>query len=149
MTGIVRNPETSPIPGAIVRVTNTDTKKSWVSWTDESGKFEFPALPPGRYHIEASQLGFIVSSLDVELPVVPPGPIPMVLSVATLAQLTASAPNPASAKQSSENVASAPKPSNANSNVPAATGGKAAGKPANGNTAGGNGGRQPLPTGRL
>ena len=89
VTGIVRNPETSPIPGAIVRLTNTDTKKSWVSWTDESGKFEFPALPPGRYHIEASQLGFVPSSLDVELPVVPPGPIPMVLSVATLAQLTA------------------------------------------------------------
>ena len=79
MTGIVRNPETSPVPGSIVRVTNTDTKKSWVSWTDESGKFEFPALPPGRYHIEASQLGFAPSSLDVELPVVPPGPIPMVL----------------------------------------------------------------------
>ena len=107
MTGIVRNPETSPVPGSIVRVTNTDTKKSWVSWTDESGKFEFPALPPGRYHIEASQLGFVPSSLDVELPVVPPGPIPMVLKVATLAQLTAPPPNSANAKQSSENAASA------------------------------------------
>jgi cytoskeletal protein RodZ len=71
VTGVIRNPEASPIPGAIVRITNTDTKKSWVSWTDESGKFEFPALSPGRYHLEASQLGLAASSLDVELPVVP------------------------------------------------------------------------------
>jgi Carboxypeptidase regulatory-like domain len=48
VTGIIRNPEANPIPSAIVRIANTDTKKSWVSWTDESGKFEFPALPPGR-----------------------------------------------------------------------------------------------------
>lgn len=145
MTGIVRNPETSPIPGAIVRVTNTDTKKSWVSWTDESGKFEFPALTPGRYHIEASQLGFVPSSLNLELPVVPPGPIPMVLQVATLAQLTA--PPPAAAKQSPENHAAARNPSSANSNAPAAAGGTAAGKPTNRNSSGGNGGRQPLPPG--
>ena len=59
VNGIIRNPETKPIPGAIVRLTNTDTKRSWVSWTDESGRFEFPALPPGRYHIEVSQLGFV------------------------------------------------------------------------------------------
>ena len=147
VTGIIRNPEANPIPSAIVRITNTETKKSWVSWTDESGKFEFPALPPGRYHVEASQLGFVPSSLDVELPVVPRGPIPMVLQVATLAQLTAPTPNPATPKQGPGNAAGAGNPPSANSNAPAATAGNADGKPRNGKSAGGNGGRQPLPPG--
>jgi hypothetical protein len=148
VTGIIRNPEANPVPGALVRITNTNTKKSWVSWTDESGKFEFPALPPGRYHIEASQLGFVPSSLDVELPVVPAGPIPMALNVATLAQLT---PPPTStsadAKQSSETTGTAGKPSSTNPSTPAASGGNGGRRPRNGNSAGGNGGRQPLPPG--
>src|SRR5580692_5878804 len=147
VTGIVRNPETSPIPGAIVRLTNTDTKKSWVSWTDESGKFEFPALPPGRYHLDASQLGFASSSLDIELPVVPPGPIPMVLQVATLAQLTAPMPVPATPKQGAGNAAKVGNPSFGNPRAPGDAGGSADGKPRNGNSGGGNGGRQPLPPG--
>ena len=147
VTGIIRNPEVSPIPGAIVRITNTDTKKSWVSWTDESGKFEFPALPPGRYHVEASQLGFAASSLDVELPVVPPGPIPMVLQVATLAQLTAPPPNSTSGKPP-ENTAVSGNPSNANPSASAVASGNGGGKARNGNDTGGrNGGRQPLPPG--
>jgi hypothetical protein len=148
VTGIIRNPESNPVPGALVRITNTDTKKSWVSWTDESGKFEFPALPAGRYHIESSQLGFVPSSLDVELPVVPPGPIPMALNVATLAQLT---PPPTSTsavvKQGSETTGTAGKPSSTNPIAPAASGGNGEGRPRNGNSAGGNGGRQPLPPG--
>ena len=147
VTGIVRNPEANPIPIAIVRITNTEIKKSWVSWTDESGKFEFPALPPGRYHIEASQLGFVSTSLDVELPVVPPGPIPMVLQVATLAQLSAPAPDSVAPKQAPKNPPAASNQSNANSKAPAAAGEKGRGKPTNGNSAGGNGGRQPLPPG--
>jgi Carboxypeptidase regulatory-like domain len=147
VTGIIRNPEVSPIPGAIVRITNTDTKKSWVSWTDESGKFEFPALPPGRYHVEASQLGFAASSLDVELPVVPPGPIPMVLQVATLAQLTAPPPNSTSGKPP-ENTAVSGNPSNANPSASAVASGNGGGKARNGNDTGGrNGGRHPLPPG--
>jgi hypothetical protein len=148
VTGIIRNPEASPIPGAIVRITNTDTRKSWASWTEESGKFEFPALPPGRYRLEASQLGFAASSLDVELPVVPPGPIPMVLQVATLAQLMPPPPNSATAKQSPENPAAAGNRSSANASAPAAVGGNAGGKPRNGNSTGGRiGGGQPLPPG--
>ena len=91
------------MPGAMVRIVDTEKKKSWASWTDESGRFEFPALPPGRYHIEASQLGFVPSSLDVEVPIVPAGPIPMVLQVATLEQLTAPAENARKTAPSAEN----------------------------------------------
>src|SRR5271166_1587900 len=68
-SGTVKTAEGAPVPSATVRLTNTDTNKSWVSWTDESGKFEFPTLPRGHYRVEASQLGFVRSSTEVQLPV--------------------------------------------------------------------------------
>ena len=86
-TGQVRTQTGEPVPGATVRITNTDTHKVWLSWTDESGNFAFPQLPQGYYRIEVSQLGFMPSMLNVKLPVVPRGPIPIELRVATLAEL--------------------------------------------------------------
>ncbi len=41
-----------------LRAIQTSSGKAWVSWTDENGKFEFPALPTGHYRVEISQLGF-------------------------------------------------------------------------------------------
>src|SRR5580704_1115029 len=97
--GVVRSAEGTPVPGATVRLISTDTSKVWLSWTDESGKFEFPQIAAGRYRVEASQLGFVQTSLVVEVPVVPPGAIPIVLRVATLAELSAApAPPPSSNK---------------------------------------------------
>src|ERR1700683_1745679 len=40
--GLVHSEEGAPMPGVGVRLTNTDTNQAWVTWTDESGKFEFP-----------------------------------------------------------------------------------------------------------
>ena len=88
VSGVVRTPEGTPVPAATVRLVNTETNKAWLSWTDESGKFEFPQIPAGSYRVEANQLGFANASLVVEIPVMPPGPIPIVLRVATLAELT-------------------------------------------------------------
>jgi trimeric autotransporter adhesin len=102
-SGVVRTVEGAPIPGAAVRLTNVDTNQAWASWTDESGKFEFPALPTGRYRVEASQLGFTQDSVEVKLPIVPSGPIPIVLRVATLAELTGQALS--ATKSASENPA--------------------------------------------
>jgi hypothetical protein len=87
--GIVRTSEGTPVPGATVRLIDTVTNKVWMSWTDQTGKFEFPQIADGKYRIEASQLGFVQSSLVVEVPIVPPGPVPVVLRVATLAELSA------------------------------------------------------------
>ena len=101
LTGLVRTSKGTPVPGASVRLINNETTKLWLSWTDESGKFEFPQIGPGHYRIEANQLGFVQSSLTIEVPVVPPGPIPIVLRVATLAELSAAPGNPASNKPSS------------------------------------------------
>src|SRR5208282_3862905 len=69
-TGQVQTQSGQPVPGATVRLTNTDTHKVWLSWTDETGKFVFPELPAGYYHVEASQLGFVPAAIDVKLPVV-------------------------------------------------------------------------------
>jgi hypothetical protein len=90
-SGVVRTEEGVPIPGAAVRLTNRDTNQAWASWTNESGKFEFPALPAGLYRVEASQLGFTQYSVELKLPIVPSGPIPIVLRVATLRELTGQA----------------------------------------------------------
>jgi hypothetical protein len=92
-SGVVRTTDGSPVPGATLRLTNTDTKQVWVSWTDESGKFEFPAITPGHYTIEAAQLGFVSSSIEAQFSAPPPQPPPLQLSVhvATLAELAAPA----------------------------------------------------------
>jgi hypothetical protein len=100
VTGIVRTSEGTPVPGATVHLIDTVTNKVWMSWTDQSGEFEFPQIADGHYRMEASQLGFVQSSLVVEIPVVPPGPIPVVLRVATLAELSASPDTTASNRPS-------------------------------------------------
>ena len=140
LAGIVRTTEGTPVPGATVRLTNTDTNKSWLSWTDEAGKFEFPQIAAGRYRVEASQLGFVPSSLVVEVPVAPPGPVPMVLRVATLAELSAA---PASAANGPLSPANKNKANGGGTNY---ANGSGAGAGAAGRLSG-NGGRQQLPAG--
>jgi trimeric autotransporter adhesin len=89
-SGAVHTSDGSPVPGATLRLVDTDTRKVFVSWTDESGKFEFPALPAGHYRVEATQLGFVTQSLELQLGGGPePPPLQFVLRVATLAELSA------------------------------------------------------------
>ncbi len=101
--GVVRTAEGVPIPGAAVRLTNTDTNKVWASWTDESGKFEFPALPAGHYHFEASQIGFTPSSADAQLSTSSTNPVVLVLRVATLAEIAGSSGASPAKQVSAEN----------------------------------------------
>src|SRR5580704_3154352 len=98
VTGIVRTSEGTAVPGATVRFIDTSTNKVWQSWTDESGRFEFPQVGAGQYRVEASQLGFVQASLVVQIPLVPPGPIPVVLRVATLDELSATSGSGAPSK---------------------------------------------------
>jgi trimeric autotransporter adhesin len=93
VAGVVRTSEGTPVPSATIRLVSTETNKVWMSWTDESGKFEFPQIAAGHYRVEASQLGFVQTALLVEIPVVPSGPVPIVLRVATLAELAGTPPN--------------------------------------------------------
>lgn len=110
-TGRVRTQTGQPVPGAMVRLTDRDTHKVWLSWTDANGNFAFPQLPAGYYHIEVTQLGFQPSAINIKLPVMPAGPIPIELSVATLAELmrseqSAANTSPQNARGPAENNAS-------------------------------------------
>jgi trimeric autotransporter adhesin len=85
--GVVQSAEGEPIPGATLKATNTGTRKEWVSWTDEAGKFELPNLPAGDYSVETSELGF--ETVVKQAAVSSPGPVKLgfVLRVITLAEL--------------------------------------------------------------
>ena len=149
-TGQVRTQAGEPVPGATVRITNTETRKVWLSWTDESGNFVFPELPQGYYRIEVTQLGFEPSAMNIKLPVMPRGPIPIELRVATLADLNAAKDSDASASPG--------QPGGRTGANGGANGGRKAGNPSNpsgangrpagqrgngGGFRGGNGGQMP------
>jgi hypothetical protein len=138
VTGIIRTSEGVPVPGATVRLIATDAKKVWLSWTDEFGKFEFPEIAAGQYLLEASQLGFVQVSLVIQVPVVPPGPIPLALRVATLAELSATSGAPPSNSHGRTGISQ----DNANTDSENASGSNAAGAR---RVAGA--GRGPLPAG--
>jgi hypothetical protein len=152
--GIVRTADGSPIPGASLKLVNTDTQKAYVSWTDESGKFQFAALPAGHYTVEASQLGFAPASLEIQLgdgP--PPPPLQLTLRVATLAELSAPAGSqrPGGGRRFGQGPGGG-QPGNGGAN----TGNTQTGQPgangygANGNRPGGRGNRgQPLSPGLM
>ncbi len=58
VSGTVRTVLKAPVPGATVRVIQISSGRSWVSWTNDVGKFSFPDLPVGPYRLEVRQLGF-------------------------------------------------------------------------------------------
>ena len=67
LAGTVRTPDGTAVPGSTLRVIQTSTGKAWITWTDEDGKFEFPALPSGHYRVEISQLGFAPATREIDL----------------------------------------------------------------------------------
>jgi hypothetical protein len=110
VSGAVGTSEGTGVPGATVRISNAETNKSWVSWTDETGKFVIPGLPPGRYRIEASQLGFVSATLELAI-AGPPAPVVAIsLRVATLAELNPPVEAPTNEKTTATNPADATAP---------------------------------------
>src|SRR5271169_3980962 len=59
LQGVVRTADGTPIPGASVHIIELTSRKQWVTWTDEQGKFRLPELPAGKFSVEASQIGFM------------------------------------------------------------------------------------------
>jgi len=88
-TGVVRTTEGTPIPGSTLRVVQTSTRKAWVTWTDENGKFDLPSLPSGHFRVEVSQLGFAQATREFDLTAESKAPVELKLDVATLATLAA------------------------------------------------------------
>jgi hypothetical protein len=58
LTGVVRDPQELPLPGASVTLSNPATGTSLSHVTDEIGSFRFPQLPAGSYTVSASLPGF-------------------------------------------------------------------------------------------
>jgi trimeric autotransporter adhesin len=151
--GTVRTADGGAVPGATIRLTNTETNKSWVSWTDESGKFEIPGLPPGHYRVDVSELGFVTFSLELKLAGPPAPVIAISLRVATLADLNPPAEATPPGKASGAN-AGAGRRAGGNADSGARAGREnAAGTSGNGadanssNDSGRNGGRGQMPAG--
>lgn len=89
LAGVVRGADGTPIPGSTLRVIQTATGKAWVTWSDEDGKFEFPALPEGHFRMETSQLGFTPVTQEVDLVSDSKTPVEVKMNVGQLSAITA------------------------------------------------------------
>ncbi len=58
LVGTVTDPSGAPVAGANVRVTNTATRDSRTSSTNESGNFSLPAMAAGNYDVSVTKEGF-------------------------------------------------------------------------------------------
>jgi hypothetical protein len=89
LAGLVHAVDGTAIPGSTLRVIQIATGKAWVTWSDEDGKFEFPALPEGHFRIEVSQLGFAPITQEVDLVPGSKTPVDLKMDVGQLSAITA------------------------------------------------------------
>jgi hypothetical protein len=111
LAGTVRTPDGSAIPGATLRVLQTSSARAWITWTDENGTFEFPALPAGHFRVEISQLGFVPAMREIDLAPGVKTPADLKLDVGTLAAITAP-PTPENAANVAPNRAASAETAN-------------------------------------
>ncbi|MBI3671139.1 MAG: carboxypeptidase regulatory-like domain-containing protein [Acidobacteria bacterium] len=109
-TGVVRTSQGVAVPGATLRLVELASGRAWMAWTEESGRFELPGLPRGRYRVEAEQIGFDPAAKEIELSARAPA-IELSLRVAALAAPAAQAtPHVTPAKAASETQPNAAAP---------------------------------------
>jgi trimeric autotransporter adhesin len=89
LQGVVQTPDKTPVPGASVHIVEQTSGKSWITWTDETGKFRLPELPAGKFHIDAAQIGFGSAGADVAPTTEKSDDIIMVLKIASAAEIAA------------------------------------------------------------
>ena len=58
ITGSVKDPSGSTVPGAIVILRNTDTSVERSLEMNEVGLYVAPFVPPGHYEVSATKTGF-------------------------------------------------------------------------------------------
>ncbi len=113
LTGVVHTTSGIPVPGATVRAVETASGKAWVSWTDETGKFEFPGLSEGHYRVEFSDLGFTPTTKETDLSQASHAPLDLKVDIGTLESMntppaTQASAAPPSATPTEPNSASKP-----------------------------------------
>src|SRR3954463_14884224 len=70
ITGTINDSTGSPIPGALVTLTNPATNQSRNVRTNDSGLYVFPTLPPALYNLKAEASGFgtqVRNSLELQI----------------------------------------------------------------------------------
>src|SRR5262245_3075682 len=58
LTGVVSDPAGALVPSASLKLTNLETNDARQQSTNETGGYNFTALPPGRYRMEVEHPGF-------------------------------------------------------------------------------------------
>src|SRR5262249_55324289 len=58
LTGAVTDPAGAVVPAASLKLTNLETNDVRQQTTDDTGTYNFTALPPGRYKLELEHPGF-------------------------------------------------------------------------------------------
>src|SRR5216683_6758967 len=56
--GVVTDPQGGVVSGATLTLTNLDTNQKLISTSNESGIYNFNALPPAKYSLTAEKTGF-------------------------------------------------------------------------------------------
>jgi hypothetical protein len=125
LAGTVRTSGGTAVPGTTLRVIETSTGRAWITWTDDDGKFEFPALPAGHFRVEISQIGFAPATKEIDLNSGIKTPLDANLEVGSLAAITAPPATEKAAKApgappANESAQSAPSSSPASNGAAAA-----------------------------
>ena len=64
ISGLIKDPSGSAIPGAIASLINVDTGVTRTVKSDAEGRYRFAAVLPGRYSLKVEATGFVVSTLS-------------------------------------------------------------------------------------
>ncbi|MEO7142441.1 MAG: carboxypeptidase-like regulatory domain-containing protein [Bryobacteraceae bacterium] len=96
IAGEIKDASGASVPGAAVTVTNAGTNAARTAATNDSGIYNFPALPPGMYSVRVEHAGFRPSARnDIELQVQQTARVDFTMTVGDVGQsieVTAAAP---------------------------------------------------------
>ncbi len=65
--GTVTDAHGATVPGAVIKVLNDDTSSTRATLSADSGAYEIPQVPPGKYKVTVEKPGFRTHSTDVLL----------------------------------------------------------------------------------
>ena len=70
IVGVVKDASGGVVPGALITVTNTQTGFKRETTSNATGNYTVPALPPGRYNVQAEMQGFrkeLIKEMDLQV----------------------------------------------------------------------------------
>ncbi len=93
--GTITDPTGAGVPDVAIRVTNIQTGVVSTTRSSGTGFYSVPALPPGRYRVDATKPGFATAVQEVQLEAARVQAVPLQLSIGAVAtQVTVEAAPP-------------------------------------------------------